>query len=357
MSNFEESIEKSTRPEPFFQYAYGTTDFEKSLSEFNAIKQAICYIGSTGVQLPSMSMPLEGAEQQQSRPLQLGSPERLSRECEQLRHQNNLLDATSGSTSPAALSILARSQSVEIRCAVARNLNTEVSDLSRLAADQDLFVREAVASNRYLGSADLNTLSADSSSRVRNAVAVRLLNYGQSNIHAFGLYDAQTRLANDPQVAATTARELRLIMDLELADSASTAPPTLSRLAENATTIVRATVASNPSTTPLDLDRLSRDSAPLVRSAVVCNPNTPPAAMSRLRSDPADEVRRSLALRTSAADLLTEFSRDRAASVRSAVAANRRTPLEIVSRLCSDPDETVSREAKCARELRKWPPF
>lgn len=355
MSNFDESLEKSALPEQFFQHVYSNTDFEPSVSELDAVKQAICSISSKDVELPSMT--LEDAEDQSGRPLQIGDPERFRRECEQLRHQNNLLDATSGRTSPAALSVLARSQSVEIRCAVARNLNTEVSDLSRLAADQDMFVREAVASNRYLGSADLNRLSADSSSRVRNAVAVRLLHYGQSNIHAFGLYDAQTRLANDPQVAPSTARELRLILDLELADNASTAPQTLSRLTDNATNIVRATVARNPSTTPADLDKLSRDSAPSVRSAVVCNPNTPPAAMSRLRSDPADEVRRSLALRTGAADLLTEFSRDRAVSVRIAVAANRRTPLEIVSRLCSDPDETVSREAKGAWKLRKWPPF
>ena len=151
--------------------------------------------------------------------------------------------------------------------------------------------------------------------------------------------------------------------DVRVAVAANPATPsgTLAVMAEDPEAAVRRCVGENHSTPSEVLAVLASDPDPRVRLAVFANPSVDEdailAAAVHDGSEPrfggsfvddGQAVARRVAVAvdvTVEADLLEVLSRDPAAAVRAAVAANPSTGLEVLGRLAADPDPDVSAAA------------
>ena len=100
-------------------------------------------------------------------------------------------------------------------------------------------------------------------------------------------------------------------------------------------------LAENPNTSSEILDKLSHDEEDYIRAAVASNPNTQIGAMFKLAHDYKINVRFIVAKNTSFEVILKKLSKDEEESVRSAVASNQNTSVEIFDKLSKDEKERV----------------
>lgn len=161
------------------------------------------------------------------------------------------------------------------------------------------------------------------------------------------LRHSEARLTDDPDVLADIAESTLAINRESVAANQTTPSHVLTGLASDDSVRVRRAVASHPSTEPAVLDRLADDpdDAPAindtkVRYFVAANPRTSTATLDRLAADPDDPVRSAVARHANTGpETLRHLATSPAAGrqhvdpyVRQSVAANPRTPADVLAR-------------------------
>ncbi len=268
-----------------------------------------------------------------------------------------------------------------IRRAVASNPHISVKLLRRLAGDDDAAVRLAVAHHPHLTLELLETLALDAEPAVRAAVArhPRL----SLEIYHFLAEDAE------PRVRAALARNVHAPLETLLALAQDTSlevrvalarnprlPPEVFSLLfqgrsvqgeefvlflqrENAP--VRASLAGNPRLPMPLLEQIAADPDPAIRYALAANPRTPLALLeiwgaeeiSRRDKFAGDEnrpvnfalahnPRATPSLLTSLAEYYSDKA-ERSVSIRAAVAAHSRTPVDVLRNLMNHSKPEIRR--------------
>jgi hypothetical protein len=206
--------------------------------------------------------------------------------------------ALSGQT----LALLAREQEPAIRCAVARHPQTPAKVLKKLIDHStDAAVRRAVASNPHISIKLLRRLAGDSEASVRVAAAHHP-HAPLDVLETLALdTDFSVRAAVASHCKLSLELYQLLVNDVDstvratLARNVHAPGETLLALAQDAITYVRVALARNPRLPAEGFTRLFQEENAAVRQSLAGNPGLPFPLLEGLAADPDASVRRNLA--------------------------------------------------------------
>ena len=266
------------------------------------------------------------------------NPRSTPRVLRKLAQSNNRvvadLVASHPRTPPRVLARLSESYVVD-SFRVAQNLSASRRLLSRLADHPDVWTRQIVAVHPSTPAETLEELADDDDAQVRAQAASR---GSVSDL-------ARRRLARDVSGAVRRA----------VAISKHTPVDLLEHLLEDPISAVRCAAVSNSKLFSYTFDKLAGDRSVHVRSWVA-HRSSGQMTLTQLAKDPKTAVRALVAENcdTSKATLQT-LARDPDGNVRAAVAANERTPAAQLAELVVDPEPwvraSVAKNPKASREL------
>ncbi|HMF30839.1 MAG TPA: hypothetical protein VKK79_05470 [Candidatus Lokiarchaeia archaeon] len=177
-------------------------------------------------------------------------------------------------TSPKLLAILADSDGVEVRRAVAGNANTMGYVLEKLATDPDLHVKIAVVKNRNCPVHLFESLVRAGSEDIHRAIVGSL------------------RL--QPEIVRKLAYSPDVVVRRRIAEFHSLAFPTFIKLTRDPDVKVRCLLAARANLPQTICVKMSKDPAEEVRRIIANNPNTPYGTLAQLAMDSDTIVRRNI---------------------------------------------------------------
>lgn len=200
------------------------------------------------------------------------------------------------------LAWLAHDQAPSIRCAIARLRQTPAKVLKKLIeTSSDASVRRAVASNPYTPPKLLRRLAEDSEAAVRQAVAhhphipLEVL----ENLALDADFTVRAATALHPRLSLEVyqllVNDTHAQVRVKLASNVHAPDETLLALARDEHLEVRMAVARNPRLPAEAFRLLIEETGVPVRQSLARNPRLPLPLLEQLASDPSPSIRRSLA--------------------------------------------------------------
>jgi len=255
-----------------------------------------------------------------------------------------------------AFTVLATSKSVDDRTLVASEMSISLYWLKVLSKDKSEYVRHAIAGNLQATPAILKVLGRDKSEYVVTAVgsnpstpAVTLRTLARARSEDI----RQSVACNEKvpvQILRLLAKDDWASVRAAVARQEKTPKPLLMVLSRDSEEDVRNGVAGNPQAPSELLESLSREDGFFIRWTVASNPSTPMRILRRLWRDEGEDwnVRTSVAENPSISknfllEILDEskkLKRNRSRYV-SAIAGNRKTPVDVLVVLAKDKDKWV----------------
>ena len=258
-----------------------------------------------------------------------------------------------------AFTVLASSKSVDNRTLAAEDKDISLKWLKLLSKDKSESVRNAIAGNPQATPALLKVLARDRSEYVIRAVA---LNPSTPAATLKALASANSEdirysvVCNEKvpvQILQLLAKDDSVSVRAAVASNERTPAKLLVALAHDSEDNVRQGVAENPKAPVEILEALTHEQGEvgtILRFKVAYNPSTPQRILRRLWQDSDDYVRICVAQNVSISkDFLLEIldqsqklKRNRTTYI-SAIAGNRKTPIDVLVVLAKDKDKWVRR--------------
>ncbi len=243
---------------------------------------------------------------------------------------------------PNTLDQLSVDPDAEIRLAVAANSSTPPASLARLAADPSAKLRQRVAANASTDMATLQRLMIDSQDDVREAVAKRR-GCPVDILHTLAKEDSYvgfcaTHNGSMPKGAKYLWRRRRRGGATEVEDNKTEAQ----HAAEEEELDRCYKITRSKEVTAVQLAELSMHANATVRSNVAYNAQTPVEILTRLAADPEQGVRNTVAQSPRATpEILRRLAEDEVLSIRSSALGNPNVPDDLLERHLSDEAEEI----------------
>lgn len=259
------------------------------------------------------------------------------------------LVAMNKSTPADLLAELAKDNDERVIVNVADNPNTPPETLAGLAKSNDRDVLMRVAHNPSSPAEVLAMLGSNDSDAIRTLAAANPNTPVDTLITLLEDKNYYVRLqaAKNPSLPKDAIQD-KVLMKKALADNPNTPPETLIKLAKDHDFGVLLYVSQNRNTPAeaLRILAMRMDTIPSLKSHIANNLNTPVDILIKLAEDSDDMVRQVVALqRKTPARILAKLARDSYKGVRKSVVINESTPIEVLEELCQDEDDEISRLA------------
>lgn len=252
----------------------------------------------------------------------------------------------------AAIEVLSKSSSTDLRVLAATNANIGDADAMLLATDVDAKVRCAAAMSGKLPNERVISMLADADTSVR-AAAARTGTFTEDvlrNLASEKSEEIRAGLASNQQLSPDLQRQLasddKPLVRAALAGRKNCDPVLLDSLANDKHYEVRIAAAGNALSTAANLRALAADkNYPWVRRGVAQNAGTPDDLLLKLcgdsDSDVKDTAKKQMQVRRLSDDAEATMLGDKSPEVRRLVAGNLHTPVAQLKVMLKDPHPTV----------------